>query len=295
MTWLFALSKISQSNAVDRTPDIATKLINAGADLAVAGARNLTVAGIGDFIDLHFDPFDPNDLKRADRALRRFGYCVYIDRESFDARRHTGQSWCSSDFPEYRSPLAFVADAPVPPEAGQQSVLYQILMTYKLVVMKKADPSGAGGWALSRTMQIDMPNRSPTFSIGIDRAMFTSRGTTLSFNSGMLTDVTVDKKSELVGFVQIPLAIANAVANVPAQIVQLKIVDTNNQAALIDANDKLIKSLESLQADTKAADAEAVAGRSLTETGRVNSAYLRCLDAFGPPDLCRAMLSGGSQ
>ena len=62
--------------------------------------------------------------------------------------------------------------------------------------------------------------------------------------------MTVDKGSELAGFVSIPLHLAQTLINLPAQIVQLKInVATNQaelyqqQAALVDANNKYIQQL----------------------------------------------------
>lgn len=63
----------------------------------------------------------------------------------------------------------------------------------------------------------------------------------------MLTEATIDKKSELVGFVSIPLKVANAILDIPAQIVQLRINRTNARTNLIAAETALIEARAALE------------------------------------------------
>jgi hypothetical protein len=46
--------------------------------------------------------------------------------------------------------------------------------------------------------------------------------TSLGFDHGILTEVDINKPSEALAFMDIPLAIAKAFVDVPAQLVQLK-------------------------------------------------------------------------
>jgi hypothetical protein len=66
------------------------------------------------------------------------------------------------------------------------------------------------------------------------------RVTDLEFSDGVLTNISVKKPSEIAAFVEIPLAIANAVAALPGLVVKLKINDANNRERLIRAQSELI-------------------------------------------------------
>jgi hypothetical protein len=64
-----------------------------------------------------------------------------------------------------------------------------------------------------------MPNASPIFSVGVDRSAFVTRKTTLlAFDAGVLRDITIEKPSEVLSFVEIPLRVAQVVVAVPAEI-----------------------------------------------------------------------------
>ena len=232
-------------NAIDRTPDIAKTLIDAAEQAAIAAARGggLVPAGAGDQLDLEFDPFDYAEMKLAKTGLRRFGYCLYVEGYSIP-QGMTPASWC--DARELRlapNPDADMAALPAPEEALRYGILYRASQSLKIVILRKTDPSGPEPWALHVSQRVDMPNVSPIFAIGVERAIFAERNTTLTFKDGMLTDVTVTKNSELVGFVSIPLALAKAIVDIPTQIIQVKIADTKSQSTLLNEQGNLIKAM----------------------------------------------------
>jgi len=224
--------------------------------------------------------------------MRRFGFCLYVEGYSFpaaglDAQRMTmaAQRWCDwNGLPPYEDPAERFSALPVPLETMRAGVLYRPNMTHKIVILYKKDPNGPGPWTLYQTKRLDMPNVSPVLSIGVERATFTERQTTLNFNLGVLTDVAVNKKSELVGFVSIPLTVAQAIVSLPQQLVTLRITDVNNQTALLNAQNSLLQAVALYQST--------VAGNPLP-AGAPQSARLRggeliknCSDGQSLEGLC---------
>jgi hypothetical protein len=285
------LASIS-SDVTDRTPQIINSLVATAENLTIAAARQASLT-TGDTLDIEFDPFVPPELAAAKVALRRFGFCLYVEGHSFPAVAGDAQQmlarahqWCDAPgLPPYPDPAERFSALPVPPETMHAGVLYRPNMTHKIVILYKKDPNGPGPWTLYQTKRLDMPNVSPVLSIGVERAMFTERQTTLNFNEGVLTDVAVNKKSELVGFVSIPLAVAQAIVSIPQQIVTLRISDINNQTALLNAQNSLLQAVATYQST--------IASNPLSAAGTPQSARLRggqliggCLDAHGPPEVC---------
>jgi hypothetical protein len=131
-----------------------------------------------------------------------------------------------------------------------------------------------------------MPNLGPILSIGVERALFATRDTDLVFNQGVLTDVSIDKKSELVGFVRIPLAVAKAVVGVPAQILQIRIADTRNQTALINAQGELANTLAQIKRDNSA---QGEGGGPRSAASREGQFVGSCMNAGGDAESCRSL------
>ena len=285
------LSSIS-SKVVDKTPEIAAKLIEVGENLAVAARNANGVPPVsGQTVDLEFDPFNWDELTSVKRALRRFGFCIYVEGYSFHLTSRdpaealaAGQVWCDSTNPARPEPATDeFASLPVSPEVMRSGVLYRPNITYKVVILRRPDPGSRTKWTLFQTKRIDMPNISPVLSIGVERAVFTTRKTTLNFNKGVLTDVAIDKKSELAGFVSIPLAAAKAIVDVPGQIVTLRITDTSNKTALLVAQTQLIEAMAAYKT-ANAANGSLPGGRSATLAQRRSAEiYGACQNAGGGP------------
>jgi hypothetical protein len=285
-----------QSNVKDETPAIAQKLATAVGQAVVAGAgRGLETPRDKDTITVKFDPLDGEELRRANQGLRRYGYCIYVEGESFDAGAYTGAAWCSRpDFPSYFSQRARAAKAPIAPEASQVGILYRGLVSYKLVLLKKSDPTSGEPWSMVLSKRLDLPNNSPVYSIGLPRAAFATRSATLTFNQGVLTAVKVDKGSELVGFVQIPLSIASAIVNVPAQILSIRTNYILGQADLVQAQTNLFNDQLAYMKELKNAPPALFPQTASANPAAANRELIwRCLDAVGPndpPDLCKNLM-----
>ena len=294
----------------DRTPAIVTALIQTAENFAIAGARTVAVPGQTDSLNIQFDPFVWEEMLLAKAELRRFNMCLYVEGFSFPTEgmtaaevRAAANKWCSTDAHATRryDPRGYTfATLPVPPEAMRAGILYRPMATHRVVILREK----AGTWELYHNKRIEMPNASPVLAIGVQRAMFTTRKTTLLFNNGTLTDVALDKGSEAEGFVVIPLAVAKALVDIPAQIIQVRIADVQSHAALIQAQGSLVDATAKYAALVAATNGSAGAapGRAgAIARSRGGSADFRngqfvggCLDGNGPPDVCKN-LAGKSQ
>ena len=281
------------SEVEDRTPEIANALIETAEAAVIAAARAaaLEAARDGDRLDVEFDPFVWQELLTVNRALKRFGFCLYVEGRTFPIDGldpatilAAGRQWCALENPPVFIPPGDEFSAlPVAPEVMRTGILYRPNIAHKIVILRKSDPSGRRPWQIYQTRRVEMPNVSPILSIGVERAMFATRKTTLAFNRGVLTDVTIEKGSELAGFVSIPLNVARAVVRIPGEIVTLRITDTSNRIALINAQIELMKAVNERNA---AAPASAAPRSADARSGQFVGA---CLDARGPLEGCEAL------
>jgi hypothetical protein len=291
---------VSITSAVeDRTPQIAATLVQTAENFAIAASRTGSTAGAPppDQLTIQFDPFVWEDLIMANEALRRFDFCLYVEGYSFSTEgldpeqvRKAASGWCATSprrEPRYEPRVYAFANLPVDPEVMRQGVLYRPLATHKVVLLHKRE----GRWELYQTKRYDMPNASPVLSIGVERALFTKRSTAIYFDQGSLSDVAVEKGSELESFVTIPLAVAKAVVDVPSQILQIRLADTQSHAALIQAQGNLLNAINSY-ASLMASQNPSSPGRSAPQRSadfRNGEFVAGCLDANGPPETCRTM------
>lgn len=271
------------SKVIDRTPEIALKLLNVAENAAIAGGRAFT--GIAaEPINLTFDPFDAGQARTAKEALRNSGLCVYVEDYSFDSHAMSPQQWCAQTSPAaYSAPVTAFAHLPEEEIAHAAGLLYRPNIAHKIVMMRKSDPGGRGGWILTNTWRMEMPNVSPIFSLNIGRTVFETNRTEVTFRQGVLADIRIEKGSELWGIATIPVALAKTIADIPAQILQFQVADTQAEAALLDAQAKLLAA--TIAYSQKAAAAGGSEGRSGDFVGN-------CINAQGPPDECARLATG---
>jgi len=277
------------SNASDQTSAIAETLIDTGL-VGITGNPNVGLRDamlraakvkIGTTIqaaDLIFDPFDRDRLAQINQSLASFGFCVFVDGDMFDlgaTDRHgrvAEQVYCDDPvaFVAASAPPASYYKAPPPPEvlsseryAELQSypgIFYRANFTQKIVVMRRRDPSARVAWKLHMTKLFEMPNRSPIFTVSVDRSLFVNRDTNITFANGVLTDVTIKKPSEAAAFVDLPLRLAQAIIEIPGQIIRVRVQAVNNTQAVIDAQNQLIYNEQQYQTQLAAMRSAAVTG-----------------------------------
>jgi len=290
------------SEVDDKTPEIAEALIETASNIAIAAGRQTIDVASVEQLDLDFDPFIWDELMMAKRALRRFGFCLYVEGHSFSTRsmsaarlRAAAQRWCSTAHPQAYVRDHTLATLPVPESVARTGVLYRPNIAFRVVILRKSDPGKRReSWQLYQNVMVEMPNVSPVLSIGVSRALFAKRKTTIRFDQGILTDVAIDKGSELQGFVTIPLAAAKAIVAVPAQIIKVRIADVNNQTALLNAQGALIAQLAAYEQLVNARQAGGVAGGSpKSATTQAEHIYGACRNGGGSHADCVVIAGSG--
>jgi hypothetical protein len=130
----------------------------------------------------------------------------------------------------------------------------------------------------------------------VERAAFARRITEISFREGVLTDVMINKESELERFAGIPLRIARAIVDIPAQIVQFRIIDIKGQTEILDAQGKLIQAVADYKRTVNAADplsAAAIDAGAKSATVRSGQFVGACVNGGGDPATCVSMARSG--
>jgi hypothetical protein len=269
------LLKSINANAVDRSKEIAIALIDVARLSAVAAgsARSRISSKIGDPFVAKFkmDPFDVPEAAAINDALKDLGFCIYVEGYTFDPHVSSPEAYCRNPRRALRNSVPYTQpiDTEILMSEARRGVLYRPNLSHTVVVMRKLDPGGPGGWQPWQRQRVDMPNASPIFSVGVDRTYFTDRTTKLTFDFGVLKDVQIVKGSELNSIAELPLKIAQAVVSVPAQIVMVRINLTNNEEALIAAQGKLLETYRDFENERKLL--------AVVQQAPENQGLLRCL------------------
>ena len=69
---------------------------------------------------------------------------------------------------------------------------------------------------------IALPNEAPKLVLDVSRAAFVSNSATISFNNGMLKEITYNKPSQAQGLVQIPVDLSKTLLSVPADLLTIR-------------------------------------------------------------------------
>lgn len=240
------------SNSEDQSKEIAKTLaktvftaISGNANFSVDRSAVEATSATPDIFTAEYDPFDAADTALMNDGLRFFGYCLVLDVAQFHHSARGIDDYCDSPLKhssreramrdQYR--YASTSDHVIKEVRG---ILYRPRVAYVLYLFQKKNLKLNGGWELRASEAVHMENRSPILSVGVDRAFFASRKTNLLFDDGVLYDINIDKKSELAGFVEVPLYIAQGIAALPANIVQVRINTATSQTNLINAQSQLI-------------------------------------------------------
>jgi hypothetical protein len=80
--------------------------------------------------------------------------------------------------------------------------------------------------------QLLIPDESSLLCIPITRSSFVKKTYGFKMANGMLTENTINKPSEVEGFLSIPINIAKAIVSVPAQLLSFKIENIKRQTAM---------------------------------------------------------------
>jgi hypothetical protein len=112
-------------------------------------------------------------------------------------------------------------------------VFYRAALPYEFVV-KFSD-------SVQPSTVVYLPNASPLLNIDISRAAFVENKYTITFENGMLKEISWVKPSEVQGFISIPIDIDRAVVAIPGELLTVKVKDINTERGLLEAQKDLIQ------------------------------------------------------
>lgn len=257
-----SLIKKITSSADDKSKEIATDLIKAAfigishnpnfnsnlaqATRATFGAPRIAADTLR--FEAEYDPFNAHQTAVINDALNDFGFCLVLEDQALDSKYASIDDYCDHPL-QYSSREAQLIKATteqygLPPRPYSDGLFYRPRLPYNYLLFTKPNRQVRGEWRLRGTTTIYLENKAPIFAINIDRTFFAKRETTLQFDDGALRDIHIRKDSELVGAVNIPLQIAQGIAALPTNIIQVRINNTNNQGKLVEAQTALIKEKE---------------------------------------------------
>jgi hypothetical protein len=206
------LLKKIESSTEDKTGQIILKLIETAKEAAKAAA--LAVAGVatqtGDYV------FAPENVDAINKRIKA------------DLGEEAPQ--ITIDPPVLPSPPTARCDG--------DGVCFRPLRPYVVTVTLGGRPF--------RSETVLLPNEAPILSLPVHRAAFVKNVTNATFNQGILTEVHIEKPSELLAFFEIPLAVAKAIAAVPAELLQVKIDYSSKEKQLADAQKAQLEATQAL-------------------------------------------------
>ena len=205
------------------------------------------------------DPFDEAEMAELNRTLRTFGFCLHLDPtgDPFVPKWSPRQCGIQPSHDEAPTNLLGVGQEVLPPKPW--GVLYRPIMPHRLVVLQRPDPSQKTAWQIAGSRYIHLPNAAPTLAVEVDREVFTKRQMKLTFDAGVLTNVEIQKGSELNALVTLPITLAQIAVSIPADMVKIRLATATGLKELLEAKQALIDSAAALK------HAEALRAATLTE------------------------------
>jgi len=246
------------SNSVDETALVIRKLIRLGYNIAVAASVNreahtaapaVAAAPVIVPFDFEVDPFDGAEMAARNAQLAAAdNYCVVL--EGFSFKLGTVQQYCSDPVGTANAEATALA---VPYTDGRDlisrntpGIYFRPRAMFTVDVYQR--PGRGGKWTLLKNKPMPFENISPVLSAGVDRAFFATEKVALVFNDGDLQQVCVQKGSEAVGFISIPIEVVYAVVGFPAAVIKAQVSSSQSYQALYQARQNLVNTqLQSIQ------------------------------------------------
>jgi hypothetical protein len=216
------LTKIDVTSE-DKTAAIILKLVDIAKEVAKIStlSEGETTSTTIVVYDATFDPFDPVESAKVKNDLRAF-HCSYKILRISGNEADVSKTVVTRETETHRI----------------NGVAFRPVFAYNLHLQNDGTP------ALLQT--VFLPNQAQVMSLPVTRAAFVKKVTTLGFDHGILTDVHISKPSEVLGFLEIPLGIAKAIVDLPAELIKLRIDTTKSNTDLLTAQKAGIEAQQAL-------------------------------------------------
>ncbi|MEQ1930816.1 MAG: hypothetical protein ABL957_09805 [Parvularculaceae bacterium] len=249
LKWISAVSK-------DETGEVALKFV----ELAAETAKIATLkSGAADELlpfkwEFACDPTDDEPIGQGDancgdilRRLRRAPY--YVDLEI----GHRSLVGPGGGVESERPRLGCNEGACFRP-----ALPYEIRFTYQDVADARPPEDSRVKLVQSRTIVVALPNEAPIMAVDLNRHAFVDAKTEVEFEDGMLSKVELEKPSEALGLVSLPVDAARLIASIPAALLDFKITSLQKNKNLLTEEANLIQSqMELLEKQRRLIEAQA--------------------------------------
>ena len=168
------------------------------------------------------DPSDPSDIARINNVLSRFKYegdprlSIKVRSPEPDLLARDGERCITGIC--YRAPIPYIIDL-IQTRLEGINTLEEILDSAIAVV----------------------PNEARIGSIVVDRAAFVEKETTITFTSGMLTGLKMNKPSEALAAAQVPVDVAKTILSIPSDLLTFRTQRITDEQGLIEAQANFLK------------------------------------------------------
>ena len=98
-----------------------------------------------------------------------------------------------------------------------------------------------------QTELVFLPNGAPILALDVSRAAFVKKVTKVTFEDGILTELYVNKPSEVLAFLEIPFYLVQSIVALPTELIQVKIKYSTSQTSLYEQQLKELQALKALQ------------------------------------------------
>lgn len=223
------LLKSIDVTAEDKIVEIAKKLIDIGKEVAKATVIPVPFA-LPELkpLDVIVDPDifiygdDYNKARRSnlENKLARYGIKLDLTRQDIAAKTSVTQG----------------------PQC-QKGVYYRPLVPYELTLTSEKD----GKILFEQTELVFLPNGAPILALDVSRAAFVKKVTKVTFEDGILTELYVNKPSEVLAFLEIPFYLVQSIVALPTELIQVKIKYSTSQTSLYEQQLKELQALKALQ------------------------------------------------
>lgn len=229
-----------QANSVDQTAEIvkaATNiLLTTIGQTPRAGVRSLPGGALGSahLLTVQLDPFDETDLGTRNRMLSAHGYCISMFDRDDEPLPGSCQVWRQRNHARIET-VAYVHRGGTP-QVGY-GFFYRRPVEHKIVVHRRKGHHWVPIWAGMHRFE----QQAELLEIKVDRGAFISLQAKLEFDEGVLKKYTLNKPSELLGFMQIPTNVVNAVVQIPGLTVSSYEQKLNLRERTANAREKELK------------------------------------------------------
>lgn len=205
--------------ADDQTDEIIVKLAEGIKDIVPGSTTELVAQQMID--SFYFSPFIAADIDTANSILQKYGLSVAI-----------------------QDIYASASSLPVPRPAADtiniNGIYYRPYIPLRLKVQSSDN-------SYSNETVLHLPDPSQVAQFELKRSWLVKKTNKVIFENGNIDNYEIDKPSQTLAFIAIPIELAKAVLSIPATIFQFKIDITTKNKELLEVKNELKELKEELQ------------------------------------------------